>query len=67
MEKILKPFIVFITYCALYSATYIATCALIALTFWTNYVQIVQHPAAIVAILITVLCHLTLTLSKSNI
>ena len=67
MDKILKPFIVFITYCALYSATYIATCALIALTFWTNYVQIVQHPAAIVAILITVLCHLTLTLSKSNI
>ena len=67
MDKILKPFIVFITYCALYSATYIATCALIALTFWTNYIQIVQHPAAIVAILITVLCHLTLTLSKSNI
>ena len=66
MDKILKPFIVFITYCALYSATYITTCALIALTFWTNYVEIVQHPAAIVAILITVLCHLTLTLSKSN-
>ena len=66
MDKILKPFIVFITYCALYSSTYIVVCSLIALTFGTHYVQIVQHPAAIVSILITVLCHLTLTLSKSN-
>jgi hypothetical protein len=66
MDKILKPFIVFITHCALYSATYITACALIALTFWTNYVQIVQHPVTVGLLLITIGCHLTLTLSKSD-
>jgi hypothetical protein len=67
MDKILRPFIHFITYCVLYSVTFMAASALIALTFWTNYVQIVQHPAAIITLSITVLCHLTLTLSKSSI
>jgi MFS superfamily sulfate permease-like transporter len=67
MEKILKPFIHFITYCVLYSVTFMAASALIALTFWTDYVQIIQHPAAIITLSITVLCHLCLTLAKSNI
>lgn len=66
MDKILKPFIHFITYCVLYSVTFMAASALIALTFWTNYVQIVQNPVAIGILLITIGCHLTLTLAKSD-
>lgn len=66
MDKILKPFIHFITYCVLYSVTFMAASALIALTFWTNYVQIVQNPVAIGLLLITIGCHLTLTLAKSD-
>ena len=67
MDKILKPFIVFITHCALYSVTFVTACALIALTFWTSYVQIVQHPVTIGLLLVTIGSHLTLTLSKSDI
>lgn len=66
MDKILKPFIVFITHCALYSATFVTACALIALTFWINYVQVVQHPVTIGILLMTIGCHLTIKLSKSD-
>jgi xanthine/uracil permease len=66
MDKILKPFIVFITYCALYSATFVTACALIALTFWVNYLEVAQHPVTIGIFLMTIGCHLTLTLSKSD-
>ena len=66
MDKILKPFIVFITYCALYSVTFMTACAIIALTFWTNYLKVIQNPLAVVIFILTIGCHLTLTLAKSD-
>jgi hypothetical protein len=66
MDKILRPFIHFITYCVLYSVTFMAASALIALTFWTSYVGIVQHPVTIGILLMTIGCHLTIKLSKSD-
>jgi hypothetical protein len=66
MDKILKPFIHFITYCVLYSVTFMAASALISLTFWTSYVGIVQHPVTIGILLMTIGCHLTIKLSKSD-
>jgi hypothetical protein len=64
MDKILKPFIHFITYCVLYSVTIMAASALISLTFWTSYVEIIQHVLTIGASLIVVLTHLVLNLAK---
>lgn len=66
MEKTLKPFVVFTTYVALYCLTYSAAAAFIALTFWINYIEIVQNPVAVVILLLTVGCHLTLKLSDSK-
>jgi hypothetical protein len=64
MDKILKPFIHFITYCVLYSVTIMAASALISLTFWTSYVGVIQHVLTIGASLIVVLTHLVLNLAK---
>lgn len=64
MDKILKPFIHFITYCVLYSVTFTAACALISLTFWINYVDVVQHVLTVGSFLIVVLTHLILNLAK---
>ena len=64
MDKILKPFIHFITYCVLYSVTIMAASALIALTFWTSYVGVIQHVLTIGVSLIVVLTHLVLNLAK---
>jgi hypothetical protein len=64
MDKILKPFIHFITYCVLYSVTIMAASALISLTFWTSYVEVIQHVLTIGASLIVVLTHLALNISK---
>ncbi len=64
MDKILKPFIHFITYCVLYSVTITAASALISLTFWLNYIEVVQHVLTIGASLIVVLTHLAFNISK---
>lgn len=64
MDKILKPFIHFITYCVLYSVTFMAASALIALTFWTSYVGVIQHVLTVGAFSITVLTHLIIKLHK---
>ena len=64
MDKILKPFIHFLTYCVLYSVTIMAASALIALTFWTSYVGVIQHVLTIGASLIVVLTHLICKLHK---
>jgi hypothetical protein len=65
MDKILKPFIHFITYCVLYSVTFMAASALISLTFWTSYVDVIQHTLSIGAFVLVVLTHLFFRLSKS--
>ena len=64
MDKILKPFIHFITYCVLYSVTFMAASALISLTFWTSYVEVIQHVLTVGAFTITVLTHLICKLHK---
>lgn len=64
MDKILKPFIHFITYCVLYSVTFMAASALISLTFWTNYVDVIQHVLSVGAFTIVVLTHLIFKLHK---
>lgn len=64
MDKILRPFIHFVTYCVLYSVTIMAASALISLTFWVNYVDVVQHVLTIGASLIVVLTHLIFRLHK---
>jgi hypothetical protein len=65
MEKILKPFIHFITYCVLYSVTFMAASALISLTFWINYVDVIQHALSIGVFVLVVTTHLFFKLSKS--
>ena len=64
MDKILRPFIHFLTYCVLYSVTIMAASALIALTFWTSYVGVIQHVLTIGVSLIVVLTHLIIKLHK---
>ena len=64
MDKILRPFIHFITYCVLYSVTIMAASALISLTFWINYVEVIQHMLTVVISLLVVLTHLIFRLQK---
>lgn len=41
MEKILKPFVVFITYVVLYGLTISAASAIVSLVLWANYLSVV--------------------------
>jgi hypothetical protein len=64
MDKILKPFIHFITYCVLYSVTFMAASALISLTFWTSYVEVIQSQFTIGTLTAVVFTHLIMVLHK---
>lgn len=66
MDKILKPFVVFMTYAVLFSVTYVAAATLVSLTFWINYIDVVQNPFAVFGLLMVILITGAYKLTKSD-
>ena len=58
MFNTLKPFVVLCTYVVLYAVSYMFISLVFALTFWVNYLSVVQNTFMIIALIVGIAAHI---------